>query len=283
MPVTEYTKEELARIKGKRVMIATPCYGGVVSAYYFKSFVDLIEEFRKRDVSYMYHMVANESLITRARNTIVSDFYRFRDANGNPLDYLMFIDADIQFEPDAVIRLIAHDKDVVVGAYPIKAIDFNRVANQSLSARELAMNSTEYVVNLKFESEEHRDKGQINLHDGLMEVLDGATGFMLIKYSVIEKMIESYPELHYSNDARETLLDGTKRLDIPNKNYALFDTMIDPVSKRYLSEDYAFCRLWQKLGGKIWLDPFIVLNHIGNYIFQGKPLIKQEETEQTPS
>lgn len=280
MTPTEYSKDDLARVKGKRLMVATPCYGGQLSVYYFKSFIDLVKEFNNRGVDYMLQMISNESLITRARNTIVSNFYRFRDNDG-PLDYLLFIDSDIQFDPDAVIRLIAHDKDVVVAPYPLKMINFNQVEYQSLSARELAMNATEYVINLKFASEEQRQKGQINLHEGLMEVIDGGTGFMLIKYSVIEKMIKLYPELAYTNDAHESKIDGTTSFDTKTTNYALFDTMIDPDDKRYLSEDYAFCRRWQKIGGKVWLDPFITLNHVGNHIFQGKPLIKEEKA-QTP-
>ena len=51
--------------------------------------------------------------------------------------------------------------------------------------------------------------------------------------------------------------------------YAFFDTMIDPVSNRYLSEDYAFCRLWQKIGGKIYADVASSLTHYGTYSFKG--------------
>lgn len=273
---TEYSKEDLARVKGKRVLVATPCYGGMVSVYYLKSFIDLLTEFNTRGVDHVLQMISNESLITRARNTIVSNFYRYEDAKGK-LDYLMFIDADIQFDADAVIRLISHDKDVVTAPYPLKMINFNAVENQSLSARDLAIGTTEYALNLKFETEEQRKRGQINLHDGLMEVIDGATGFMLIKRSVIEKMVKHYTELAYTNDAHEVKLDGTTSFDTKNTNYALFDTMIDPEDNRYLSEDYAFCRRWQKLGGRVWLDPFITLNHVGNHIFQGKPLIKGED------
>lgn len=280
MTPTEYSEKELSHVRGKRVMVATPCYGGVLSVYYFKSFLDLVKEFNNRGVDYILQMIANESLITRARNTIVSNFYRFKDDKGT-LDYLLFIDSDIQFDADAVTRLIAHDKDVVVAPYPLKMINFNQVEYQSLSARDLAMNTTEYVINLKFGSDEERQKGQIHLREGLMEVVDGGTGFMLIKRSVIEKMIKHYPELAYKNDAHEVKLDGTTSFDTVNTNYALFDTMIDTEDKRYLSEDYAFCRRWQEIGGRVWLDPFITLNHVGNHIFQGKPLIKEEKA-QTP-
>ena len=51
--------------------------------------------------------------------------------------------------------------------------------------------------------------------------------------------------------------------------YAFFDTVIDPKSKRYLSEDYGFCRLWQKIGGKIYADVVSPLTHYGTYHFRG--------------
>lgn len=272
---TEYTKEELAHVKGKRVMVATPCYGGLLSVYYFKSFVDLVGEFNNRGVDYVLSIIASESLITRARNTMVTNFYNYKDDRGH-LDYLMFIDADIQFNADAVTRLIAHNKDVVVAPYPIKTINFNSIENMSLPARDLITRSTEYVLNLKFDTEEQRKKGQIRLKDGLMEVVDGGTGFMLIKRSVVEKMINSYPSLRYTNELMKTENDGQVELDKDRLSYALFDTMIDEKDqRRYLSEDYAFCRRWQNIGGSVWLDPFITLNHYGNYLFQGKPLIKE--------
>ena len=76
-------------------------------------------------------------------------------------------------------------------------------------------------------------------------------------------MREAYPELHYRNDSN---------ID-PKFNkycYSFFDTLHDPDDNRYLSEDYTFCRRWQKLGGEIWLDPNTHLNHVGTYTFEGE-------------
>ena len=75
-------------------------------------------------------------------------------------------------------------------------------------------------------------------------------------------MRQSYPELHYRNDSN---IDPKF-----NKHcYSFFDTMHDPDDNRYLSEDYTFCRRWQKIGGEIWLDPNTKLNHVGTYTFEG--------------
>lgn len=277
MSYAQLTKEDLFFLKGKRVMIGTPCYGGQVSTYYFKSYVDLIARLSACGVDYVLSAISNESLITRARNTIASNFLTYKDDKGK-LDYLLFIDADIQFHPDAVLRLLLHNKDIVTAAYPMKVIDFTNVENQALSIHDLAIQTTSYAINLKFDSEEQRESGQLRLKNGLLELVDGATGFMLIKRRVLEIMRDSMPELAYTNDSINVKLDGASEL-VKSKHYAFFDTMIDPKDNRYLSEDYAFCRRWQSLdpGYKVWLDPFIKLNHVGNHIFQGRPLIKGED------
>ena len=116
----------------------------------------------------------------------------------------------------------------------------------------------DYAINLKVEPGTNR----VRSHMGTVEVLDASTGFFLVKKEVVEKMTQHYPELHYRNDSS---------ID-PKFNpycYALWDTMIDPKDKRYLSEDYTFCRRWQDMGGEIWVDPNTKLNHVGSYTFEG--------------
>ena len=102
----------------------------------------------------------------------------------------------------------------------------------------------------------------MDIQDGLIKLKDAGTGFMIIKRSVIEKMIESYPELYFNNDLH---LDA----EFSKWTYLFFDCMHEPETKRYLSEDYAFCRRWQQLGGEVWLDPIVKLDHIGHYTFNG--------------
>jgi hypothetical protein len=97
--------------------------------------------------------------------------------------------------------------------------------------------------------------------NGLLEIYDGATGFMLIKRPVIEKLIKSYPETRYIPEVYDE--ESQKGMS----KYAIFDTMID--NGRYLSEDYTFCRRWQNIGGKVYVDPTIVLDHVGTYTFKG--------------
>jgi len=205
--------------------------------------------------------IANESLVTRARNVLVAYFLQ------SDFTRLMFIDADIEFQVEDVIKLIAHNKDVAVGAYPKKGVNWQRIresvkqTDQPFDDKAIASFGSDYAINFKFIN---RESKQIAIENGLIRLHDGATGFMMIKREVIDKMITAYPELKYNNDLNTP----------PELNphfYAFFDTMIDPKDKRYLSEDYTFSRRWQDIGGEIWLDPSISLNHYGSFNFQGNP------------
>jgi hypothetical protein len=177
---------------------------------------------------------------------------------------MMFIDADIGFIPQDIIKLLHRDKDIVTGAYPKKSINWPAVHGVATDQKptdpfELAKFQASYVLNIK---REHSDTKEIPLVKGLIPVLDAGTGFMMIKREVIDKMTKEYSETRYNNDLNTDP-------SLQPYFYALFDTMIEPESKRYLSEDYTFCRRWQKMGGEIWMDPSINLDHYGSYAFQG--------------
>jgi len=261
-------------------MIATPCYGGQTTTLYTQSMLKLQSECARYKIEMVLLAITNESLITRARNDLVYHFLRHKDAKGT-FEYLMFIDADIQFEADHVIRLLVHNKDIVTGAYPMKLINYNNIENKALPLATLLKLTTEYAVNPKFSEddvERARNSEQpglvkLQVRDGLIEVLDAGTGFMLIKRGVLEQMIEAYPETRYVRDMTSLKTDGSVDRTTDTQ-YALFDGSIDEESKRYLSEDYTFCRRWQKIGGKIWTDPEVVLNHVGSHVFRGRKLVE---------
>jgi hypothetical protein len=92
-------------------------------------------------------------------------------------------------------------------------------------------------------------------------------GFMLIKRNVIERMIEAYPDSRYN---KVHAFSNAKT----EENYALFECMIDPETKAYISEDYGFCQKWRDIGGKIWLDTEGKLTHIGAHHFEGNPRLR---------
>jgi hypothetical protein len=251
-------------LRQKHIFIATPCYGGQIGEPYFRSMMRLAILCNKFDIKYTISTLANESLITRGRNTLVSFFMENKDAT-----HLFFIDADIEFNPEDLLRQVAYDKPVVVGAYPKKAINWDSIISAARNpeldenAQTIEGHSSNYVVNFDFLKDENGNRTpQVQIVDNLVRLKDAGTGFMCIKKEVIQQMMDAHPELKYVND-----------INVDQKfepfMYALFDTMIDPESRRYLSEDYMFCRLWQNMGGDVYLDPRTALNHVGHYTFRG--------------
>ena len=246
-----------------KIFIGTPCYGGMITADYFKSCMQLVALAASKKIELQFATIGNESLITRARNTIVQLFM-----DGDYM-HLMFIDADLAFNPEAVIKMIEFDKDVVTGVYPRKTIDWIKVKkrlkeNPNISEYELLAASLQYNLNVK-------NPDRIEVQKGFIEVMDGATGFMLIKRNVFKRMADVYPDLKFKpdqhiNQSHDKEFDYHQTSDW---NYTFFDTMIEPQTKRYLSEDYAFCRLWQNMGGKIYADVLSGMSHYGNYSFRG--------------
>lgn len=249
------------------IMIATPCYGGMIHEPYLRGLTALVAELSGAGIPINLSTVINESLITRARNELVKHFLM------TECTHLMFIDSDIGFSPADVLRLVEHGKDVVVGAYPLKGLRWSNLEGlkSCTDIDEVRRRVTEYVVNFKFSSEENLKSGRLDVVDGLIEVHDAGTGFMCIRRNVIEKMIKEIPGLEYKKESRFLMNekdDGVR--------WSVFDCEIDD-DDRYLSEDYLFCRRWQRLGGKVWLDPEIILTHMGTYAFQGNKFFEYQE------
>ena len=175
-----------------KIFIGTPCYGGMITADYFKSCMQLVALAASKKIELQFGTIGNESLITRARNTLVQ---LFMDGD---YTHLMFIDADLAFNPESVIRMLEFDKDVVTGVYPRKTIDWIKVKKRlkddpNISEDELLAASLQYNLNVK-------DSNRIEVQKGFIEVMDGATGFMLIKRNVFERMANVYPELKFIPD-----------------------------------------------------------------------------------
>jgi hypothetical protein len=199
-------------------------------------------------------LLGNEALIVRARNELAFDFL------SSGATHLLFIDADIGFEPEAVFRLLDFDAEVSAVAYPLKHIDWNKVQRVSEAGRaNLASSSLDFVITWQ---EENRIEVR---KDGFARVRYAGTGFLMMQRSALERLSAAHPELKYKAIVRTTDI-GREGLD----RVSLFECMIDPVTGEYLSEDYAFCRRWIDLGGEIWLDLQSELTHFGAYAFRGR-------------
>ena len=206
--------------------------------------------------------MGNESLITRARNTIVS---MMMDQTDFVATHLLFIDADIGFNWKNIERLICADKDIVCGIYPRKHIYLEKVKkileeNPNATADEIEAKALGYNVNFD-------DPASIRGEDGYFRVNEAATGMMLVKREVFRKMFKKFPERKYESD--QIVNGGPYRSD---NCYDLF--AVGPYKTkdqiRYLSEDYYFSRLWtEECGGEIWADLSMPLTHFGNRAFKG--------------
>jgi hypothetical protein len=173
--------------------------------------------------------------------------------------HFMFIDADIGYEVTQVVRMLAFDKDVVAGMYPLKDIRWDEDAMARARGGEPLEHAFMRFVGLPCEAPEREEE------DGFVTGTYAGAGFLLIKRQVFERMRDSYPHLQYSAAHTEAVPS------LSTNQYAFFDCVIDPVSREYLSEDYAFCHRWRALGGKIWLDTRGTLAHIGSHEFLGSP------------
>jgi hypothetical protein len=200
-------------------------------------------------------LLGHDSLITRSRNTLVSQFLQTPNAT-----HLLFIDADISFEAEQAFHMLSFDQDLVAGVYPLKVIDWSHAAIWRAASKKESFEAAPLLY-----------VGSLCAGSDLVRAGRFATaiycggGFMLLKRRVIERMVEAYPETRYvaahaySNAGRGAA------------SYALFDCMIDKDTNAYVSEDFGFCQRWRDIGGTIWLDTEGRLTHAGAYNFRGDP------------
>ena len=236
------------------VFIATPCFGGLVSQHYMQSVISLIQLASRANFDAALALLGHNSLITRSRNTLVSQFLNTPEAT-----HLLFIDADIGFEAEQVHAMLSFDHEFVAGIYPLKVIDWSHPAiKRAATAKEPFQTAPLLYVGTLCTGNEREHEGRF-----ATAVYCGG-GFMLLKRQVIERMIAAYPESRYKS---VHAFSNAKAAE----SYALFDCMIDRETGAYVSEDFGFCQKWRDLGGKIWLDTEGKLTHVGAYNFQGNP------------
>jgi hypothetical protein len=243
------------QIKEWHPLFALPCYDQQLTEPFFMSFLKTAISFKEIGLKFSVSTLS-DSLISRARNQLVAKFMANKE-----FTHLMFIDVDLSFSPDDILKMLWHDKEIMTGAYPIKEINWNKVTEavkNGIEPDQLLDSSVRFVVNpVRFSD------SKIKVDKGAISVFDAGTGFMMIKRSVFEKMFEQYPELKYNDDTG--LLNKEER----EFSYALFNSYVDE-DERFLSEDYGFCRYWQKMEGQIWTDPSIELTHLGRLKYTGK-------------
>ena len=259
--IFEAVRKYLAKNKVK-IIFGTPCFGGLLHNGFFQSMLETSVNLTRLGIPFEVMTVGNESLIQRARNGIVAKFM-----GDDAATHLMFIDADITFSWVSIVKLLLGNKELSGGCYPKKCFNWDKIKHHigktpTLKDDELMAKSLDYVFNPIY----HQEGANIviRVENGMAQVKDIGTGFMMIQKSVIRKMIVKYSDLKYRNNVAGY---GNEKMN--DYFYSFFDCCIDPVSKVYLSEDYLFCKRWIEMGGELWLDIGTNLNHTGLIDYKG--------------
>ena len=207
-----------------KVFIATPTISGDLCHEYTLSLLAGTKDLHNAGIDYQVEFRAGCSLIQLARNELVDMFLKTDCTD------LLFIDADLCFQVDAMRKVLLAPKDVVCGLYPYK------------------QDEEKYPARVIQEAD-----GRTKIVNGLVQVSGAPTGFMRIRRWVIERMIEAYPERVFDNGA--------------GPMYDLFP--VERVGKELVGEDFRFCQLWREIGGEVWIDPDISFLHVGRRAFPG--------------
>lgn len=258
-----------------KLYILTPCYGGVCYVNYVSSLIQTIELFKIINFPLQIEFCKNDSLVSRARNNLVA-----KAMNDPQMTHFIFIDADITWNPNDIIKLVLSNKEIVGGVYPIKHYlwdklkisdnlsETNNILQEIINRRQnseyltksfspeqmIKMNMLKYNINFI--------SSNLSVENNLTEVKHLATGFMMVQRNTIKKMIEFYPQLKYTDDIGFLTESENKYA------YALFDCGVE--SGHYFSEDWMFCHRWKEfLNGKIYIDISINLTHTGTEDYIG--------------
>ena len=214
-------------------MIGLPCMGGIVSEKTTLGLFNLGKAFVRNDIPHGLLTLTNSSLITQARSKIANFFI-----NNTEHDYLFFLDSDIGFKPEDVLKLLAHQVPIVSGAYPMKIIP------------------ERYCVDVVQPEERRGDLVKIN---------GNGMGFVLIHRQVFLDIAKQFSGLKY--------IPSDYHSDTPhteaefNNSYHYFAEQ--QTQNGFMSEDKSFFYRAQQVGYNIWLDTSIKLNHTGYHIYQG--------------
>lgn len=243
-----------------KICIATPMYGGNAKSVYVAC-VQQLQEALGRNGHQVWHLsMTNESLITRARNTLAHEFYK------SDSDALLFVDGDHGFNVQDVVRMVESGKDVIGAIYPMKSINWENVRKAVLagkSAEELDKYSGFFAINFLPEVQQFHGNEPF-------AVRDIGTGMLFIHRRAFEQVSPLVKK--YRNNA-----NATANIAYGEVIHEFFPTIItDEPENVLLSEDYAFCHLYRQSGGTVYAAPWVQISHAGEYNFSGNFLAMLE-------
>lgn len=233
-----------------KVLVATPCAGGVVHVQWLLSFLatwDAIQKYNStpgnRQIQMGIYTLANESLISRGRNHCAAiSLYQKHDK-------LLFIDADQSWTPDVFIKLVTSDRPIIGAVTPLKILPIH-------------LNYIPLKADEKYHSDRARSPaGLKTMHKahGVDEIQIAYIGTGMLAIDVA-KCLMPMTEIAapYRYPSPET---GENRTE-----WNLFDT--SPINKECLSEDWGFLHKARSIGIEPWINASCIIGHTGNYTFR---------------
>lgn len=261
-PIIDY----IAKAK-PHIVILTPCYNSSMYVTYTESLLKTMFMCKDLGINATVHFCRNDSLVSRARNNLIAKAMSIPTAT-----HFIFIDADITWSPFDILKLLVADKPIVGGIYPIKNYDFDKLVSNPSAVNDILARKNKLHLNDVFSNKEYVQHNMVrynlNYSSNMLEIVNNltkvkhlATGFMLIKRSTIEVMSKAFPQTKYVDDVN--FLSGNEN----DFAFALFDCGVE--DGHYLSEDWLFCNRWQKMGGYVYADVTINLDHTGIETYKG--------------
>lgn len=242
-----------------KIYVATPVHSDC-SIHYTQALLKFQQHCMMNNIMVSFSLLKS-SLVTQGRNLCVANF--LKDANN--YTHLLFIDSDIDFKFNTIMKMLKFDKEVIAAPYPMKHIHWDQIWDRVQKGKiknieELKRAGHTYPVKL-----DNLTSKDITVVEGVMEVSHAPTGCMLIKRQVFDKMIKAYP-----NDKIEqaTIINGIAQIN--EYNYNFFDTIHDPETKKYYGEDFGFCKKWTAIDGKCYCYIGDDITHVGEYQYTGK-------------
>lgn len=216
---------------GKSVFVALPAYDFKVSLKLAVSLARFAQSAAQHGIDIQIGSICGCSVVSRARNLLAQDLL------DSKCDFLLFIDSDINFEPDHIFRLMAWGSDPKKGI--VAAVPRTRSENKN------------YIATLDYDED-----GQLTMNGmGLVRAKRVATAFMLVRREVFETMVKAHPDWRYYDARSDRVLP------------CLFDFQL--TEEGYMGEDFLFCDRARELGFEVWVDPTITLGHMGVQEYTG--------------
>jgi hypothetical protein len=262
--------KQYAKTTPLSVVILTPCYGSLCYVSYVSSLLNTMNLFSSIGVNLRVEFCRNDSLVSRARNNLIA-----KAMFDKAVTHMLFIDADITWNPIDILKLILADKNIVGGVYPVKNYEWEKlvkpenvlqdwIAKKNNSQIKVSVSDQDFIQHKMVRYNLNYISNTLEIANNLRKVRHLATGFMMIRRDTIEKMARAFPSTKYTDDVG--YLHGEEN----EYAYALFDCGVE--EGHYCSEDWLFCSRWGKMGGETWVDVTINLNHCGVEDFKGSYL-----------